>query len=403
MTFSLHNPALLGLLLVVALVVAIVLLVAVAVFLWKARRKEEEEAEGTEQEKLERELLAGTPGMAESFREALRRIKERTPGWGYPYKAPWFVLVGEAGSGKSRIADQISGLSADLIPSGDAEFAPRWLLLDQAVLIDLPGMSFHPASAPETEKQALSTRELAAARCAWQSFLHQTVRCRPREPLNGIVLTLPATELLVAVTDPDHQRRIARIAGIAQRMDEVQQLTGLSLPVYILVTKCDVLPSFNAFAHSLFARVAQGGAEAWSAESGEVQDDLFGWSNPYALEQEYSPAWVEEAFAATRTVLLRHQLEMLSQSQTAADADHIFLFPFELQQLQEPLQVLLNLVFRRTAFRASHRLRGVYFCGETREDDDKPGQLLQLQSSTALLRLPERPANRICFARNLFE
>ncbi len=398
MKFPVQNSASLGYLLAAALIVALALLAVSVVLIWKARRKEEKKAEEWEAT----EQLSGVPGMTESFRAALRRLKQRVPTWSYRYSSPWFVLVGETGSGKSCIADQISGLTAEAIRTEESALAPRWLLLDKAVLIDLPGRSFHSSESAAGIQVPHPQKEEASAQVAWVSFLRHTVRFRPRQPLNGIVLTLPANELLKAVSDPDHQRRMARITGIAQRMDEVQQVTGLSLPIYVLVTKCDVLPGFNTFSRVLFARGLQNCAE--QPMETEIQDDLFGWSNPSALEKEYTPSWVEEAFDSVRGALLRYQLEMLSQSHTAAEADHLFLFPFQLQQLQQPLQVLLNVVFRSTAFRESHRLRGIYFCGQVRETSEKPREsnVPQLAAGAAL-RLPESAPGPLCFVRNLFE
>ena len=138
----------------------------------------------------------------------------------------------------------------------------------------------------------------------------------------------------------------------------------------------------------------------------EIFDDLFGWSNPHLLDSAFSPIWVDEAFDDTNEVLLRRQLEMLAESKTVADADGVFLFPFELQRLRVPLRILLDRVFRTTAYHSSHLLRGIYFCGM-----ELDGQLRRVPGAVASastdLVVPgnflDGAHDRILFVRHLFE
>ena len=193
----------------------------------------------------------------------MRRLRDKLPEWGYRYKVPWYVLIGESGSGKTSIANALSGMSAEIVEPGPGEYAPRWLLLQEAVLIDLPGRAFlsteplqprrHPRflhfwtkTRPRREGAYLPDRN------AWSSFLRLTARYRPRQPLNGV--------------DSDHSGdRIARnqqrsgapspprpYRRLAKRLDEIQHLTGLSVPVYVLVTKCDAVNGFASYSRSFF-------------------------------------------------------------------------------------------------------------------------------------------------------
>jgi type VI secretion system protein ImpL len=415
MKFSLQDPAFLTLLLAAVVLFAVVL-IAVAVFLvLKSRKKgDEKKPEESHPGILRRWFPATAPGMAESFREAMRRLRERLPEWGYRYKVPWYLLVGESGSGKTSIANALSGMSADIVEPRLGEYAPRWLLLKEAVLIDLPGRAFlstEPApAAPGSplpsfldDGNASPGRSSSQDRNALSSFLRLTAHYRPRQPLNGLVLTIPATELLETSIDPEHPHRLAHIADLAQRLDAIQHLTGLSVPIYVLVTKCDAITGFVSYSRSFFRGSTLNRTGNNGHVSDETFDNLFGWSNPHLLDSAFSPTWVDEAFDDTNEVLLRRQMEMLAESKTVADADEVFLFPFELARLRVPLRILLNGVFRTTAYHSPHLLRGIYFCGmEPAAGSGSPGAT----ASPADLIASDTfrpPAPRILFVRHLFE
>ena len=417
MRFSLQDPNFLTLLLVAVILFAVVL-IAVAVFLVLKSRKKSDEEKPDESKPgiLRRWFPAPTPGMAESFREAMRRLRDKLPEWDFRYKVPWYVLVGESNSGKTSIANAISGMTADIVEGGPGEYAPRWLLLQEAVLIDLPGSAFLSTEPPKSATvsaprsfldghTATQEKGASADRSALRSFLRLTARYRPRQPLNGVILTIPATELLESSSDPEHPHRLAHIADLAQRLDQIQHLTGLSLPVYVLVTKCDAINGFTSYSRSFFRESTLNRSVQNGHVSDETFDNLFGWSNPHLLDSAFSPAWVDEAFDDTNEVLLSRQLEMLAESKTVADADGVFLFPFELERLRIPVRILLDCLFRTTAYHSSHLLRGIYFCGlESTASAGAPG-VLAPQSTDLVLSggFLDGAHNRILFVRHLFQ
>jgi type VI secretion system protein ImpL len=415
MKLSLADPSFLTLLLV-AFAIFILALLGLAVFLVLKSLKKDEAAppDDREADKMKSWLPSSVPGMAQSFRAALRRLRDEFPGWNSRYKAPWYVLVGETGSGKTTVANTLSGLSTEIVEpasraDGVSDYAPRWLLLDKAVLIDLPGTSFlssAPATAPATEPALLrrfSTHSDAPTdRAAWKKFLQLTARYRPRQPLNGIILTIPATDFIGNDSDPENPHRVARIAELAKRLDDIQRLVSLSLPVYLLVTKCDAVTGFGSYSHSFFEETLAAQARANGSSHLELSDDLFGWSNPHALNSTFSPAWVDEAFDDINDVLLRRQLEMLAESRTPASANDLFLFPFELQKLRTPLRLLLGVLFRTTAYHSPHLLRGIYFCGretapEAVDTTPQPEQHRMVPGFLA------GGADAILYVRNLFQ
>lgn len=410
MRISFSDPTFLTILLVLVILFALIL-IAIAIFVVLRSRKAAGDAkpEDGEREKPKWWMPARTPGMKASFREATRRFRNRLPGWEARYSVPWYALVGESGSGKTTIAETLAGVGADVVEPlaepGKEDFAPRWLLLDKAILIDVPGRTFLSAEASIASgaENHSSLRYGSPDRAAWRSFLRLSAHYRPRQPLNGIVLTIPATELLEASGEPERPQRVARIAELARRLDDVQRFAGLNLPVYILVTKCDTVPGFASYSRIFFEREGRKPAERNGSPGAEISDDLFGWSNPHLLDTAFSASWVDEAFDATNEVLLRYQLEMLAQSNTTADADGVFLFPFELQSLRAPLRALLNRVFRTTAYHGPHLLRGIYFCGMESASGLELAKPQDAQERVPQYALLEPQPSRLIFIRHLFE
>lgn len=400
----LNNPALLKILLIAGILIAIVL-IAVAVVLLVRPKKVSEEKRESEKGEAAKWFTTTHPGMLASFREARKRLREKLASSRFLYRVPWYLIVGESDSGKTAIAETLAGTGCESIHA-DGE-TPHWLLLDRAVLIDLPGAAFlaeddierkqpgDGATSETTEGKAQAVPRREASQLAWRMFLRLAARFRPRQPLNGVVLTVSAAELLAAASEPEFRDRPRRLIAFARRFTDIQRLTGLRLPVYVLVTKCDAVPGFESFARTVFE----------SSRMGNVQlsDEIFGWSNPYSLENDYSSAWVGEAFDETHEMLLQRQLEMMATATNPDTADGVLQFPFEIERLREPLQALLDVVFRNTAYADPHLLRGIYFCGA--HNIPVKGLLASdhVHSEIEAGAITNAPRGSIAFARGLFE
>jgi len=336
------NATLILLILVMALVIG---LSVVAILIILRSRKKKEEAPSILEPKPEEapstslsEPLPSRRVMGQRFATAMGVLKQLVPGSNYRYRVPWFLLVGESGSGKTSILQHLSAGAADpeLVSGTPAALSRRWRFLDNAILIDIPGDAF------------LSAQGRATDRASWTNFLRLLARHRPRRPLEGIVLTIPAGELLDAVNDAENPERLARLETIRERLCEAQRQLGLNLPIYVLITKSDQIQGFASFCGEL---------------SHEMQQDMFGWSNPHRLDTSFTGEWIDEAFDSLQDTLLHRQMEMLAGRPQLADPDGVFLFPFELQRLREPLRILLARVFRASAYNDAPFLRGVYFSG----------------------------------------
>jgi len=152
---------------------------------------------------------------------------------------PWYMFIGAPGSGKTT-ALLNAGLRFPLGDprSGEQAFAGvggtrncDWWFTDAAVLLDTAGRY----TTQESDKQADAA--------AWLGFLDLLKRFRPRQPLNGVIVTVSISDLLHWNAD-----ELARYSShVRERVNELYTRLGVRLPLYLMVTKTDLLAGFNEF------------------------------------------------------------------------------------------------------------------------------------------------------------
>jgi len=274
-----------------------------------------------------------------SFLRALVFLRDRLDNITYKYQLPWYLMVGASNSGKSTLLE-FAGMN---LPVGmpdlgikDPHPACRWWFFNRAVVLDIHGslvIDEHKASSDER---------------GWRSVLSLLGRYRAKRPLDGIILTIPATELYGRERlSPENIN--ARAKFLSQKLAAAQHLLGLRLPVYVVVTKCDFLPGFQSFCHELpFARL----------------NNMLGWSVPYALHTAYTPHWVDEAFHTIFEDMSSVQLEMFTQGVSDENKEGVYVLPNEFLSLKSGLKNYLNHIFKSSAYVESLMLRGIYFCGD---------------------------------------
>jgi type VI secretion system protein ImpL len=197
----------------------------------------------------------------------------------------------------------------------------------------------------------------------WNSILRLLQKHRPQRPLDGLVLTIPCTDLL-SEGELDHQRKFdleQKATCLYKKLWQAQRILGMRLPIYILVTKCDEITGFSSFCKQLPEKLHR---------------QMFGWSNPSTIETAYRPELVAQAFESIHKHLMWLQFEMYAEREEIEDADNLFLLPPTMQSMREALRVYLDCLFKQSAYHESYMFRGVYFCGESGEQTD---DLLQLQ------------------------
>ncbi|MBM3571178.1 MAG: hypothetical protein FJX52_02285, partial [Alphaproteobacteria bacterium] len=321
--------------LTVAVIVVLVLLGLAAYLAWKWLNKP---AESGDDAVTFRVPDLGAPlRLRRSFVHALNQIEAGVPGRDARYRMPWVLMLGQSGSGKSAMLAG-SAMVKQMDEFSDPTAGCTWWFFGTGVVIDVAGNFILGPDGRANER-------------AWRNVLRQLVQHRPERPADAIVLTIPASDL----NDPTN-RDAVYIAGKAERLYAAlwaaQRISGIRLPVYVVITKCDELPGFRPFAQALPKR---------------LHDDMLGWSSPYPLETTFSETWVDEALETVHGDLFRLQLELFAEHDRLAGADEVFQFPHDVRRMAAPLTQYLRTLFRQSAYHEAFFLRGVYFTGDLGE------------------------------------
>lgn len=249
----------------------------------------------------------------------------------YLYSRPWYVIIGPPGSGKTT-ALLSSGLrfpyaDQSLKGVGGTRNLDFWFA-DEAVLIDTAG------------RYTSQDSDAAADSKAWKSFLGLLKRHRPLQPVNGVVVAIGVDELLRG----DRLAIDAHAASIRRRLGEIRTGLEISAPVYVLVTKSDLIPGFIEFFDDLDVE----GRRAVLGHTFQLGDGRPGADAMAAAFDEIAQAMSDR------------QAKRLADEPDGYRRSLILGFPAQLAALRSRLMRLLD-----GAFTASEDpgglLRGIYF------------------------------------------
>ncbi|HWI36008.1 MAG TPA: type VI secretion system membrane subunit TssM [Burkholderiales bacterium] len=348
---------------------------------WRARRARRENDE----------LLAGLVGgsldadsaaraahelgvLGQRFQDALqvlRKTRFRTPeGEGRTVsQLPWYMFIGAPGSGKTTALVN-AGLR---FPLGDPRAGEQalqgvggtrncdWWFTDEAVLVDTAGRY----TTQESDREADSA--------AWLGFLDLLKRHRPRQPLNGVIVTLSLSDLV-------HwsEEELDRYAGhVRERVRELYARLGVRLPVYLMVTKADLLAGFNEFFSELDA---DGRSQVWGTTF-ETTVQALGLAGRFRDEFDY--------LERRLYTLLPERLQETRDLQKRAA---IYRFPQQFRITGPLVATFLERAFGGEWTGEPPFLRGVYFTSGTQEGSPIDRVLGTLARSFNLERKIQPPA-----------
>jgi type VI secretion system protein ImpL len=295
-----------------------------------------------------------TVDLRHSFRDAKRFLRRGLSGRSPLYRLPWYLLLGQARSGKTTLLGR-SGLTLPFgeprDPSG-ARSDCNWWYFHQGIVLDLSGELVLRRDGRTSDGEA------------WEAVLRQLQTSRPERPSDGIVLTIPASEVYDLedggsdlLTEAAHRAEI-----LYRRLWEAQTALSMQLPVYVVVTQCDLLPGFRAFS-SLLPKGTGG--------------QMFGWSSPDSPETSYTGAWPDRIFDELGGNVNEVMVEVLGGTRgvDTKEAEQAFVLARSLRTVKEPLRIYLNQIFSPSSYHEAFFLRGLYFSGGRFDNEEEAASL----------------------------
>ncbi len=274
----------------------------------------------------------------------LRRVTRKR--FGYVYELPWYVIFGAAGAGKTTVLTN-SGLK---FPLGDALGSNsvqgiggtrncNWWFTDEAILIDTAG------------RYTIQDDLNGASKAGWEGFLNLLRKYRRAQPVNGVLVTISIADLKTR----DHEAQLDEIRAIRHRLSELDEFLGARIPVYVVLTKADLLAGFVEF------------FDGFSKTDREQV-----WGMTFGLEDSYEaadlPVRFMEEFGLLQERVDAMLIERLQQEPDAELRGLIFRFPAELAALKDRLHAVLGELCSGSKLVEPPLLRGLYLASGTQAE-----------------------------------
>ena len=275
------------------------------------------------------ESRKATSELATRWNNAIKELK----GAGMNlYDLPWYMLIGEPQSGKSTTLKN-SGLEfpvgTEALSGAGGTRNCDWWFTNEAVILDTAGrFTFQEKNAPDAEE--------------WTGFLKLLKKNRNACPINGVVLTIPCTSLL----GDDDAVRETKAQNIREKLIELQRALEVQFPVFILLTKADMMLGFTEF----FSRL-----------SATEQRQMMGWSMHGPFIQAYDPESFDKTFDTIYDRVHKLRLKFIGEDVSLSEIDKLYVFPEEFKSVREPLSDYLKIIFVKTNYLKPLFFRGFYF------------------------------------------
>ena len=283
--------------------------------------------------------------LRDKLKQAMAELRKSKNGRKHLQDLPWYVMIGPPGAGKTT-AIVNSGLQFPLAETmGKAAIGGvggtrncDWWFTNNAVLIDTAGRYTTQESDAETDN------------AGWLGFLGLLKKYRKRQPINGAMIAISLSDLLMQ----DEETQASHARAVRRRLNELREKLGVRFPVYVLFTKADLIAGFSEFFDNL---------------GKEDREQVWGFTLPLDTSKaETSPvAAFDEEFALLLGQLNAQSLERMQTEIDPQRRSMIAGFPPQVAAMRAVARSFLAEVFQDNRYEKRHMLRGIYFTSGTQE------------------------------------
>lgn len=302
----------------------------------------------------------------------------KTKGKAALYELPWYMIIGHPAAGKSS-AILNSGLTFPFTDKGKSSIQGiggtrncDWFFATEGVVIDTAG-------------RYATQRE---DRPEWLEFLKLLKKYRSRAPINGILVAVSLPELM------QHQTEAfaAYARQVRERVNEIDDVFGIKVPVYLAITKLDLLGGFTQFFEDL---------------SEEERSQVWGATLTHEQGKDFDAARaVGQHFDSLVQGLTQMGMDKLAMNRSNLKRPSLFAFPIEFQGLREPVCKFVQILFEEDPYHTRPLLRGFYLTSALQEGNPRIAAGVRVSRQFDLPRagfeLAQQPAANSYFLRELF-
>ncbi|OWY37113.1 type VI secretion protein [Xenophilus sp. AP218F] len=293
------------------------------------------------------------------------------------YELPWYMIIGHPAAGKSTAVLQ-SGLTFPFSDKNGVQGVGGtrncdWFFSTEGVILDTAG------------RYATQSED----RVEWLEFLKLLKKHRAKAPVNGILLAISLPEL--AQHNSEGFTVYAR--QVRERIHEVCNTFGLSVPIYLIFTKLDLLGGFAPFFQDASEEER---ARVWGATLSADQGAGFDAANVVAQQFEL----------LYRGLVQAGEDKLARQRGDQAHSAH-FAFPIEFHGLKDAVVKFVRLLQEDDPYHARPLLRGFYFTSALQEGTPRIVTANRIKGQFDLAAVAEpahqAPASYSYFLRGLFQ
>lgn len=251
------------------------------------------------------------------------------------YVLPWYMVFGKPASGKSTALKNAKLLSPAMELSEHEDGSTLnldWWLYDQAIVIDTAGRYAIPDNDKRDKKE-------------WGVLLKMLSRHKQKEPLNGLVLVVSAERLL----NDTKEQLMEEGQKIRSGLNELMEKLEINMPVYLMITKCDLVEQFSNWCKYL-------------------PDESLSQVMGFMCTEEVTDidATLDKAFDKVLDRLKELRLMMMERSDNPDDS--LIELPIHLEKLRNGLHAFATTALKSNLYQETPNFRGLYFSSSQQLD-----------------------------------
>ncbi|WP_448213883.1 type VI secretion system membrane subunit TssM [Colwellia sp. MEBiC06753] len=279
--------------------------------------------------------------LKEKFEQALNLLKQKKGNKQALTEMPWYMIIGNPGSGKTTLLSN-SGLQFPLYNELSNQALQGvggtkncdWWITQEAILLDTAG------------RYASQDSHQKADESGWMNFLNLIKRYR-RKPISGLLVSFSMSDLLT-MNDFELGQQLIQIK---QRIADLNKFFDTRFPVYVVITKSDMLAGFSQFYESF---------------SSQEREQTFGITfEPAKSDSNNISQQFSQKFTELHQSLTRRQWQRTALERDPSRKSLIFSFANQFGSLKPTLDKIIQNLSSPEDNCVKGIVRGLYFTSGT--------------------------------------